>query len=301
MRNTEVDYAEALDYPLSSASDYFALLKPRVMSLVVFTSLVGMILAPGKITPLLFCACLFAIALGSGAAGAFNMWYERDLDAKMSRTAKRPIPMGLICETNALNFSLTCGMMSIMILFLSSNIMAALLLALAMLVYGVIYTMYLKRRSSQNIVIGGLSGALPPLIGWASVTGTIALEPIIMVLIIFLWTPPHFWALSINKAEEYRLAGVPMLSNVKGIKHTKLNILIYSVILFLISLLPCFFGFTGMFYLFAAVLLGLRFVYLAFILYISDTNEGAMKLFGFSILYLFCLFSSLLIAKILSI
>jgi len=301
MRDIQVDYSEALDYPLSSAGDYFTLLKPRVMYLVIFTSLVGMFLAPGKVTPLVFFACLFAIALGSGAAGAFNMWYERDIDAKMTRTKLRPIPTGLICESDALNFSLVCAIISIMILFLSSNLTASLLLMLAMLVYGGLYTMYLKRRSVQNIVIGGLSGALPPLIGWASVTGTISLEPIILVLIIFLWTPPHFWALSINKVEEYRLAGIPMLSNVKGIKHTKLNILIYSIILFFTSLLPYGLGFTSIVYLFATVLLGLRFVYLAWILYLSKTSEPAMRVFGFSIFYLFGLFSSLLIAQVFDI
>jgi len=301
MSKLEVDYTELADIPLSSVSDYFALLKPRVMYLVVFTSLVGIFLAPGKISPFIFFTSLFSIALGSGAAGAFNMWYERDIDAKMSRTRNRPVPLGIISENNALCFAIICAILSLMILFLSTNIVATLLLLLAMAIYVLIYTIYLKRKSTQNIVIGGASGALPPLIGWACVTGRVDLEPFILFLIIFFWTPPHFWALSIKKIDEYKLANIPMLPNVKGIEYTKLNILIYAGILFIITLFPYFLGYSNFFYFAIALLLGFRFIYMSARLYMTDDENYAMKLFGFSILYLFCLFSSLLIAKVLSI
>lgn len=300
MRYTQIEYTEKEEYPLSKVSDYFALLKPRVMYLVVFTSLVGIFLAPGKISAFEFFANIFAIALGSGASGAFNMWYERDLDAKMARTSDRPIPLGVIGEADGLSFAVACAILSIMILFLSSNLVATLLLICAMLVYCGLYTIYLKRRSAQNIVIGGLSGALPPLIGWASVTGSISLEPLILVMIIFLWTPPHFWALSIKKMEEYQAAGIPMLPNVKGIIYTKLNILIYSIILVMVSFLPYYFSFANVFYFITALVLGARFIYLSALLYFNEDDSLPMKLFGFSILYLFCLFSGLLVAKVLS-
>jgi protoheme IX farnesyltransferase len=304
MSNTRLNSMKSLEdsnYPVSQVRDYFTLLKPRVMYLVIFTALVGILLAPAKVKLFEVFTNLFAIALGSGAAGAFNMWHERDLDAKMERTKNRPLPRGVVCESDCLIFSITCGIISLMILFLSSNITATLLLACAMLIYGWIYTIYLKRTSSQNIVIGGLAGALPPLIGWASVTNSIDFEPVILVAIIFLWTPPHFWALSIKKQSEYEAAGIPMLPNVKGITHTKLNILIYSIILIFSSFLPYYYSFATSIYCIIAILLGSRFIYLAVMLYTDPESKPAMQLFGFSIFYLFALFATLLIGKLLSI
>src|SRR5215475_7332576 len=227
---------------------FVALMKPRVMSLAVFTAFVGMAIAPGQLDPLLASVAICAIAAGAGAAGVLNMWGDADIDAVMTRTARRPIPRGEISRAEALIFGLILACSAVAVLALALNIYAAVLLAFAIFFYVVVYTMWLKRQTPQNIVIGGAAGALPPVIGWAAVTGSIGLEPVILFLIIFVWTPPHFWALSLNLAGEYARAGVPMLPVVAGGTETKRRILLYSVLLVPISLIPWVLGFTGAIY-----------------------------------------------------
>src|SRR5215472_16785567 len=276
--------------------DFVALMKPRVMSLAVFTAFVGLAIAPGHLDPLLAPIAIGAIAAGAGAAGVLNMWYDADIDALMSRTARRPIPHGEISRAEALVFGLILAFSAVAILALALDITAAALLAFAILFYVVVYTMWLKRRTPQNIVIGGAAGAIPPVIGWATVTGSIGLEPVILFLIILLWTPPHFWALSLNRTDEYRRAGVPMLPVVAGVTATARQILIYSVLLLPISLLPYALGFAGPLFGTAAASCGAILIALAFQLYRSKgTNPlAAQRLFSFSILYLFVLFAALL-------
>ena len=288
-----------VEEPLSSVKDFYSLLKPRVMYLVVFTAFVGMFLAPGNISPFIAVSSIFAISLGSGAAGAFNMWYERDIDALMSRTKTRPIPAGIMDPSEAISFAAICGILSLTIMFLVSNIVATSLLAFAMFFYCYIYTVLLKRNTPQNIVIGGAAGSLPPMIGWAAVTGSISLESVILFLIIFLWTPPHFWALALKKSKEYENAGIPMLPNIKGDRYTKINIVIYSILLVTTSLIPFFLGFCGKIYVFVALLLGIKFIYFSIKLYYDKKNSIAMSFFWFSIMYLFSIFSFLVIDKIL--
>src|SRR6201987_1334247 len=232
----------------TNIGDYVALTKPRVMSLVVFTALVGLMVAPGGIDPFNGVVALLCIAAGAGAAGALNMWYDADIDAVMARTASRPIPSGRVSRSEALVFGLLLGMCAILALGTLLNIAAAALLAFTIFFYVVVYTMWLKRRTPQNIVIGGAAGALPPVIGWVAATGNIKLEPLILFLIIFLWTPPHFWALSLNRADEYARAGVPMLPVVAGREATTRQILIYSLLLMPVSMLPWAFGFAGAIY-----------------------------------------------------
>jgi heme o synthase len=288
--------------PLRSASrlvvrlpDFVALTKPRVMVLAVFTAFVGLIIAPGRLDPLLGSVAVLAIAAGAGAAGALNMWYDADIDAAMSRTAMRPIPRGRISRAEALAFGLVLAGGAITVLGLGLNLVAASLLALAIFFYVVVYTMWLKRRTPQNIVIGGIAGALPPVIGWAAATGGVGLEPLVLFLIIFLWTPPHFWALSLNRTAEYARAGAPMLPVVAGRAATTLQIFIYSVVLLPISLLPWALGFAGSIYGVTALVCGALFVVLAFHLRcVSDGDRQAPhRLFAFSILYLFLLFGTL--------
>jgi len=269
------------------------------MVLAVFTALVGLMIAPVRPDRLLGFVAILAIAAGGGAAGVLNMWYEADIDALMSRTARRPIPRGAISRAEALAFGLILACSAVTVLALAANLKAAALLAFAIFFYVVIYTIWLKRSTPQNIVIGGAAGALPPVIGWAAAGGEIALEPFVLFLIVFLWTPPHFWALSLNRTDEYARAGVPMLPVVAGSAATKRQILIYSIILFPISLLPWALGFASASYGVAAAVGGATFVALALGLIRSSEADRrpAHRLFAFSILYLFVLFAALLAGK----
>ncbi len=281
--------------------DYIALMKPRVMSLVVFTGFVGLVVAPGALHPVLVLAALICIAVGAGASGALNMWYDADIDAKMQRTAGRPIPRGKITPDEALTFGTVLAVGSVVCMGLMINWLSAGLLALTIGFYLFVYTMWLKRRTPQNIVIGGAAGALPPMIGWAAVTGTVSLEGFILFLIIFLWTPPHFWALALNRTEDYKRVGVPMLPVVAGADATRRQILIYSVLLAPVGLSPAFIGLGGTLYGVTAGLLGALFVALAWLVY--KRREGraaeraARQLFSFSILYLLLLFAVLLVEQ----
>ncbi len=291
-----------LDYS-SSAKAFFNLMKPRVMSLVIFTCAVGLLVAPEKIifTDAIF--SLLAVALGSGAAGALNMWYESDLDSLMTRTCLRPIPTGKLTKNQALSFGVLSSLISIISLYIFSNLIAACLLAITILFYVFVYTIWLKRKTPQNIVIGGASGALPPIIGWAIATNGIALEPIILFLIIFVWTPSHFWALSLYKSEDYRKAKIPMLPITSGIKKTKFNIFLYALILFPIVISPYFLNFYGSVYLVSATLLCSYYCYISFKL-LKEKNSAlekklATKLFGYSIFFLFMIFTLVLLDQII--
>jgi protoheme IX farnesyltransferase len=278
--------------------DYFALLKPRVMSLVVFTALVGIVRAPAELHPVLAFAALLCIAVGAGAAGALNMWWDADIDARMTRTARRPIPAGRVAPGEALSFGLVLAAGSVLLLGLFVGLLAAALLAFTIFFYAVIYSMWLKRWTPQNIVIGGAAGAFPPMIGWAAVTGSIGLESILLFLIIFFWTPPHFWALALLKKDDYARAGVPMLPNVAGDDETRKQILVYSFIVAPLGVAPAFLGFAGLFYGVASAVLGAAFLLLAFEVWRrrgASAHSAARKLFAFSILYLFLLFAILLV------
>ena len=276
-------------------------MKPRVMSLVIFTCVVGMLIAPSQINILSASISLIAVAIGAGAAGCLNMWYEADLDALMSRTCLRPIPTGKVSKFQALIFGLLTSVFSIMILYFFSNLLSALILTITIFFYVVIYTMWLKKRTAQNIVIGGAAGAFPPIIGWTIATGSISVEPIILFLIIFFWTPSHFWALSLFKSDDYSNANIPMLPIVAGIKTTKVNIFVYSIILLIVSLVPYFFGYFGLLYFLSSLILGAYYVYLCFKLLIKEENDNniSKKIFVYSILYLFLIFSIILIDNIL--
>jgi protoheme IX farnesyltransferase len=276
--------------------DFLALMKPRVMLLALFTAFAGLMIAPVSLDPLLGSFAMIAIAVGAGAAGVLNMWYDADIDAVMTRTARRPIPRGRISRREALTLGLflCCG--AVLVLGMATNIAAAGLLAFTIFFYVVVYTLWLKRITPQNIVIGGAAGALPPVVGWASATGDIGLEPMILFLIIILWTPPHFWALSLNRADEYRRAGVPMLPVVAGRAATTLQILIYSVLLVPTSLLPWALGYAGVLYGVVALASGAVFLALASQLRrsLESDRRAAQRLFLFSISYLFLLFAALL-------
>tara|TARA_B100001750_G_C15366821_1_gene525195 strand:+ start:143 stop:985 length:843 start_codon:yes stop_codon:yes gene_type:complete len=279
-------------------------MKPRVMSLVIFTCAVGLLIAPVKINFEDAILSLLAVALGSGAAGALNMWYESDLDSIMTRTCLRPIPTGKLTKNQALVFGVLSSIISVIALYIFSNLIAAFILAVTILFYLFIYTIWLKRKTPQNIVIGGASGALPPVIGWAIATNGISLEPIILFLIIFIWTPSHFWALSLYKTEDYRKAKIPMMPITSGIKNTKANILIYSTLLFVVSLAPFFLNFSGPIYLIVSFILGVYYLFIAYELFkakkASLERKLANKLFGFSIFYLFIIFVTVLIDNVLT-
>jgi len=282
---------------------FFNLMKPRVMSLVLFTCAVGYLIAPTKINFSDAIFSLLAVALGSGAAGALNMWYESDLDSLMTRTCLRPIPTGKLTKNQALSFGIFSSFVSVAMLYIFSNLIAATLLATTILFYVFIYTIWLKRKTPQNIVIGGASGALPPVIGWSIATNTISIEPIILFLIIFVWTPSHFWALSLYKTEDYKKAKIPMLPITSGVKATKLNIFVYALILFPTVLLPYFFNFSGTIYLIFSTLMSLYYVALSYRL-LKEKNSSAekklaTKLFAYSIFYLFMIFVFVLIDKTL--
>jgi protoheme IX farnesyltransferase len=281
-----------------SVGDFIVLMKPRVMSLVVFTAIVGLMVAPGQLHPVLAVIALIAIAVGAGAAGALNMWYDADIDARMARTAARPIPRGHVTKDEALAFGVVLSIFSVMTLGLLVNWVAGALLAITIGFYIFIYTMWLKRRTPQNIVIGGAAGAFPPMIGWAAVTGTVSLESILLFLIIFFWTPPHFWALALYRSRDYERVGVPMLPVVAGGDETRRQILIYSVLLAPLGAAPGFIGLGGLVYLASAVVLGAILIALAVKVYRvregREADHAAKELFGFSVLYLFLLFAVLL-------
>jgi len=281
----------------ASVGDYVALLKPRVMSLVVFTALVGLMVAPTHVHPMIGFTALLCIAVGAGAAGALNMWYDADIDAVMTRTASRPIPRGRIAPGEALGFGMTLAVFAVAVLGLLVSWLAAVLLAFTVFFYVAIYTMWLKRWTPQNIVIGGAAGAFPPMIGWAAATGGLAIEPCLLFLIIFLWTPPHFWALSLVRADEYARARVPMLPVVAGPEETRRQILLYSIVLMPVGAAPWLLGYAGTLYGVTALAAGATMVALSWRLRIARANadKPAMQLFAFSILYLFVLFAVLLV------
>jgi len=279
-------------------SDFFALLKPRVMFLVVFTALVGMVVSHPTVNPVLAFVSLLMIAVGGGASGCLNMWWDADIDALMTRTRKRPIPAGKIKPGEALAFGLTLSAGSVIVLGLASNWLAAGLLAFTIFFYVVVYSMWLKRTTPQNIVIGGAAGALPPIVAQAAVTGHVAWDSVILFSIIFMWTPPHFWALALVKSSDYERAGIPMMPNVAGPDSTRFQILAYTVILAPLGMAPVLFGFGGLAYAVIALIGGLGMLALAAQVYRLRQGEPAMRvaqqLFGFSILYLFLLFAALL-------
>lgn len=296
--------APAISGSEANPSDYLALLKPRVMSLVVFTALAGFLIAPHGINPIIGFASLLAIAIGGGASGALNMWYEADIDALMTRTRKRPIPAGRITGSEALAFGLTLAFLSVFTLGVVANWLAAALLAFTIFFYVVIYTMWLKRSTPQNIVIGGAAGAFPPMVAYAAATGEISLSSLALVALIFIWTPPHFWALALVKSEDYRRAGVPMMPNVKGPAHTRLEILLYSLVLAPVGILPWALGFASGVYGVLSLGLGAAFLYFATRVFLirtgEDADRAAKRLFGFSILYLFLLFAEIVVERSLS-
>jgi heme o synthase len=282
---------------LAGVDDFVALMKPRVMSLVVFTALVGLLVAPGHLHPVLGFAALLCIAVGAGAAGALNMWYDADIDAVMSRTARRPIPAGRVSRGEALGFGITLAAGSVLVLGLVANWIAAGLLAFTIFFYAVIYTIWLKRSTPQNIVIGGAAGAFPPMIGWAAATGGVGLEAIFLFLIIFFWTPPHFWALALCRAGDYERAGVPMLPVVAGTQETVRQIRIYSLVLIPVGVAPWLIGTAGALYGLTAAVAGA--LLLAFAWRVRSGGREAKALFGYSILYLFVLFAMLLVDHVL--
>jgi protoheme IX farnesyltransferase len=283
----------------ATVGDYVALLKPRVMSLVIFTALVGGVIAPGHVHPVLAFTSILCIAVGAGASGALNMWYESDIDALMSRTANRPIPRGRITRAEALTFGVTLAFFSVMTLGILVNWIAGALLAFTIFFYVVIYTMALKRWTAQNIVIGGAAGALPPVVAWAAATGSLSVEPLLLFLIIFFWTPPHFWALALFRSDDYARAGVPMLPVVAGPDATRLQILLYTVVLVAVAFLPWPLGYFDAVYGVTSLVLGGGMLALAVNVYRHRQGSGALratrKLFAFSIFYLFALFATLLI------
>jgi len=282
--------------------DLLALTKPRVMSLVVFTGLCGLLAAPGPVHPVLGFAAVLCIALGAGAAGALNQWYEADLDAKMKRTASRPLPAGRMTRQTALHFGVGLAVFSVILMDLAANHLAAAILAISILFYVLVYTVWLKRRTAQNIVIGGAAGAFPPLIGWVAATGDISTLPVLLFAIIFLWTPPHFWALSLFVRTDYANAGVPMLPVVAGVESTRRQILLYTLPMIAAAIAPWVMGLTGWVYGAASIALNAVFLALAFAVFANKATEPkAMgpekRLFAFSILYLFGLFAALIVDR----
>ncbi len=301
---SDLSLRPAAGLPASSAGaavhDFWILLKPRVMSLVVFTGAVGLMLAPGHIHPVQAVIAILCIAAGSGASGAINMWYERDIDALMRRTRNRPLPAGRMMPGEALGFGIMLATAAVLIMAIALNLVAAALLAATIGFYVVIYTIALKRRTPQNIVIGGAAGAFPPVIGWAAVTGDIGWPALVLFALIFLWTPPHFWSLALYRADDYAKAGVPMLPVVAGAQATRIQILIYTLLLWPVSLAPVLIGMAGWIYGAAAILLDLAFTALALRLMIERTDRAARAMFGFSLLYLFLLFAVLAVDRVLA-
>ncbi len=288
--------------------DWIALLKPRVVSLVAFTGAIGLMVAPGHINPVLGFTAILCIMVATGACGAINMWYDRDIDAVMRRTRNRPIPAGRIEPGSALGFGVVLGVGSVIMMGLAVNILAALILALSICFYVFVYTVWLKRRTPQNIVIGGAAGAFPPLIGWAAVTGTIGVVPLLLFAIVFAWTPPHFWSLALWANEDYRRANIPMLPVVAGARETRRQIFIYTLVLVPLTLMPVFLGFSGFIYGAAALLLGSLFLLRAYAVLTdrqdakgtSLTNDAPAKAaFKYSVAYLFALFGALAVDRLL--
>ena len=301
MIDTPLPSTENQSAALAGPGDYFALLKPRVMSLVIFTAFVGMVAAPGSMHPVLALVSLLAIAVGAGASGALNMWWDADIDAVMTRTAQRPIPAGRVPSAEAAAFGGFLSALSVALLALASNYLAAGLLAFTIFFYVVIYSMWLKRLTPQNIVIGGAAGALPPVVAWAAVSGAAPFEAWVLFAVIFLWTPPHFWALALYKCQDYERAGVPMMPVVKGERSTRRQIFAYSLILAPAGMAPYFAGIAGAAYLGVSLILGAIFVWLSWNVLRSEEQAygSAKKLFGFSIVYLFGLFATILIEKVI--
>jgi heme o synthase len=284
-----------LGAPTAGVADYVEILKPRVMSLVVFTGIVGLVLAPGHIHPLLAAVAIICIAVGAGAAGAINMWYDRDIDAVMRRTAGRPLPAGRMMPGEALGFGIAIGIGAVLVMGLAVNAVAAELLALTIGFYVLVYTVWLKRRTPQNIVIGGAAGAFPPMIGWAAVTGDIGWGAIALFAVIFFWTPPHFWALALYRAGEYAVAGVPMLPVVAGTRETKRQMLLYTILLWPVTLALLGLGLAGAIYGAGTVLLNTIFTGSAVLVCRDRADRQARRMFAFSLLYLFLIFSLLLV------
>jgi protoheme IX farnesyltransferase len=288
----------------ATAADYVALLKPRVMSLVVFTAFVGLVAAPVTVNPLLAVIAILAIAIGAGASGALNMWYDADIDAVMTRTANRPVPSRRVRPGEALAFGLVLSVLSVLTLGVLVNWLSAALLAFTIFFYVVVYTMWLKRSTPQNIVIGGAAGAFPPMIGWAAATGSIGLESVILFLITFLWTPPHFWALALFKCEDYGRAGIPMMPNVAGEASTRRQIFAYTLLVAPVGVLPWFFGFTSAGYGLVAAALGAGFIWYAWKVLAMRDDDRAMKpakaMFAYSLFYLFGIFAAYLADSVLA-
>lgn len=299
--HTASEMDEAMDSTNeSSVRDYIALMKPGVMSLVVFTGLVGLLIAPGSIHPLIGAVAIFCIAVGSGAGATLNMWYDRDIDAIMTRTSTRPLPAGRIVPEEAFSFGIALSLGSVLVMGVLVNWIAAGILAFAIFFYAAVYTVWLKRTTPQNIVIGGAAGAFPPMIGWAAVTGDISWVSFSLFLIVFLWTPPHFWALALYKNSDYQKAGVPMLPVIAGPVETKKQMLMYSYLLVLSSFMPVYLGAAGILYTVAAAMLGLVFIRHAWVVRHAQDDVAPRKMFGYSILYLFCLFATLPVDMILT-
>jgi len=298
----DINLPEPIRISLAGPADFVALLKPRVMSLVVFTALVGMVAAPQNLHPVLSFLALIAIAVGAGASGAFNMWYDADIDALMSRTKNRPIPSGAVTPGETLVFGAILSGFSVLTLGFVANWLSAGLLAFTIFFYAVIYTMWLKRSTPQNIVIGGAAGAFPPMIGYAAMSGTVTLESCVLFLIIFIWTPPHFWALALVKSADYAAAAIPMMPNVKGHDRTRLEILLYTVVLAPVGTLPWMLGFAGVTYGVVSIFGGVAMLALSWRVFTIRTgpavNKTAMQLFGGSIVYLFVLFAVLLLEHV---
>ena len=288
---------------LLNFSELFKLMKPRVMSLVIFTCAVGLLTAPTMVSTQDAIVGILLVSMGAGAAGALNMWYESDLDALMSRTCLRPIPTGKVNKNQALIFGITLSLISVVALDYFTNRVSAGILLFTIIFYVLIYTIWLKKRTSQNIVIGGAAGALPPVIGWTIATGSLSLEPLVFFLIIFFWTPSHFWALSLYKSEDYKKANIPMLPLTNGIESTKVNIFVYSLIMLPVIIFPYVINFVGLVFLIPSLLLTIYYNYLCFDLYKFKKNKFSAKkaksIFGYSILYLFLVFVLFLIDKIL--
>jgi protoheme IX farnesyltransferase len=285
------------EHSTSTAGDFFSLLKPRVMSLVVFSGFAGYWVAPARDTlhPFLALIGILALALGAGASGAFNMWYDRDIDAVMNRTKTRAIPMGKIKPDDALGFAIFTTILAVLMMALATNLMAAGILAFASFFYVVIYTAFLKRRTAQNIVIGGAAGAFPPMVGWAMVTGDITFSSVLLFLIIFIWTPPHFWALALFANEDYKRAEIPMMPVTHGAKYTKWQMLAYTIVLLPVTVVPSFIGLTNWVYAIIALVLGGLFILSAVRVLATEDMKPAKQMFGYSVFYLFALFLSLMI------
>ena len=302
MTSNIINKKSVFESKLINLKSFLLLMKPRVMSLVIFTCAVGLLTAPGSVSFLKSIISIFFVAIGAGAAGALNMWYEADLDKLMTRTCLRPIPTGKLNKKQALIFGIALSIISVLGLLYFSNLLSSFILFVTIVFYLFVYTIWLKRKTPQNIVIGGASGALPPVIGWTIATNNLSLEPLILFMIIFFWTPSHFWALSLFKSDDYKKAKIPMLPLTNGIETTKKNILIYSIFMLPVIIAPYFIGFVGKVYLLSSLIITIYYIYLCYDLYNFKKNKfvisKAKKVFSYSILYLFLLFVLLLVDKI---